>query len=563
VKRIMGPWFLNNSKGRGQKVQTRNSSKHNYSRVTGLSGHRAYHTGKQVLVKAKSTPKSMSGVLRLVSYVARIDQKKRDQQGAVALYDEFGASLATDSVLDQVKYWGLLSNEENRSKTARTLLANGDVKSFHGLDPQNQLHNIQAWHFIFSIEEDGVDEGVKESFHAAIRATVDGAFTIKGHKVIWAMHQGHTQHLHAHVVVKALSELGGRLRSTKDGEYLFDLRKQFAKNLRHTGLDYHATRRMDRAQLRQNIMAGHEPLDGRSDPYEQLYLWQTFFGDEALEGIKRLADARTFVQDQIEAHASQKNVSVIAGILREHLDEDRQRRSWIKERLQKMIGTSEGQSRSQDTQKLYDLFGKMYHKPEQALESWECMSLDGAHRDDRGFRKYPNKKLARWTLLHRPEFFGPVKSGAFEVGSSQKLKKFLNRLKLSLPEDVLKIETFESDFMAHRSLMRTHKNRQRIIKEFERLKGRVEDQFTDSRLARTVGLVIQQSQRIEIGQIWAIREQKASAVPPPVARKSRSSTSSSSTGTSGTITPSNDNEKSIKVDKTPSSQSRHPKGQVR
>ncbi len=89
---------------------------------------------------------------------------------------------------------------------------------------------------------------------------MDEVFSEPGFRVMWALHRDHADHLHAHVIVRALSRFGDRIRCDRAGDYLFGVRTIFAQNLQRAGLEYTATRREDRGQLREAIIAGYEPL---------------------------------------------------------------------------------------------------------------------------------------------------------------------------------------------------------------------------------------------------------------------------------------------------------------
>ena len=231
----------------------------------------SYATGKEVVIKVRSRPKSDRGVVTLMRYVARLrpEDEREGGDGAVSLWDGFGTLLSVGDIHAIHERWELVAALDNLSPKARRYLKLGDLEALRTMDGRERLQYIQAWHFVFSIEEDGTGEGVECKFRSAVRATIDGAFTAKGHRVVWGIHRGHTDHLHAHAVVRALSDFGGRLHSDIHGDYLHALRLSFAENLRRTGLEYRASRRVDRRLVRERILAGHEPLHGDSAPWRE------------------------------------------------------------------------------------------------------------------------------------------------------------------------------------------------------------------------------------------------------------------------------------------------------
>nr|CAV30825.1 hypothetical protein mv1g00078 [Magnetovibrio blakemorei] len=185
---------------------------------------------------------------------------------------------------------------------------------------RERLRHVQAWHFVFSIAEDGTEEGVERKLRNAVRVTVDGAFTAKGFKSVWGIHQNHTDHIHAHAVVRALSDFGGRLHSDIHGDFLHALRLRFAENLKLAGLDYNATRRVDRQYTRERILAGYEPLhddqspwrEGKAhrDPYANLKTWPYYFGDRAVQNMERIEDAKAMVRQLAEEADIQERMSI-------------------------------------------------------------------------------------------------------------------------------------------------------------------------------------------------------------------------------------------------------------
>lgn len=524
VRRIMGPWFPRRAKGGStpQFSKVRKPSRQSQrdfrivqcaDRIHTVSQGYAYSPGRQAVVKVGFCPKSIRGVLHQVCYVARLREEDLAEgtYGSVPLSDGFGVRVMSEDALDVAQSWDLATDDENRSKAARELLRQDDNSAFQKLGGREQLRNIQAWHFTLSIEEDGSDEAVEEQFRAAVRGTVDEAFTAKGHKVMWGIHKGHTGHIHAHVIVRAVSDLGGRVHSDIQGDYLHSLRTMFARNLKLTGLEYEATRRLDRRPLRERIMAGYDPVNnnrkpwrtgqGAAAPYENLGTWRALFGDQALEGLEQLNAARSAVREKTHELSDKQRITTAAKVLREHLDDLYKNASWMKRQLGRLSWKHGEDKAAAEYGALFEVFGKMYHDPQHAIASWQHMAMDGARRDAKGTAIYPNLSLANWTLRHRPEMFGEVRAAAFERLDHKRLRKILRKAWLPSPERVPVVDGHGGAFMEHRVMARIHKDRLKTVVGLKRLLHRVETEHKNPWWEENLRTAIQQTERILIGQV--------------------------------------------------------------
>gem|GEM_PF-3019510 len=517
IRGVMGPWFKwSKSSPRPQRRKHRNTSNNRVSSSVGRArtiglGYEQY-SGQEVVVKARLCPKALESSKTLFRYVARLrPQDKRDCiYGTVPLWDEFGVPVSTSEALEIHETWKLKEDADNLSKPARDYLANGDMKGFHAMPGRDRLSNVQVKHYVLSIEEDGSEPHVEKSFQAAVWATIDEVFTAQGHKVLWAMHKGHTEHLHAHVLIKNFSKFDRCLDTDIHGNFLHGLRDVYACHLQNTGLNYQATRRIDRRRLRERILAGDEPLkqdvppwrskDGLRDRYEQLRIWGGLFGDRALDNLDWLEAVRILVGEAIKDRRGKEKMAIAAYVMRKSLDQDpKQKPSFVKRMLNIGLRKTGNDDVPEEYLELYEVMRSMYHDPVDALVSWVHMVGDGSHRNESGKAKYPNRALANWTLRHRPELFGRVKSAAFEVAANPQLKKLLRKQTLPLPEHFPVANDQANPFHEYRLKKQIKGSRSGVIAQLKYLCERFEP---GSWWAEVVRKAADQAQRIAVGQAF-------------------------------------------------------------
>lgn len=523
VRRVMGPWFLRGAQGRSARNTPKSpkslGQEQKNFRMNEISGRanvvslgHNYRPGRQAVITLGDRPKSQHGVQSQICYVARLRDEDRENEdfASVSLWDCFGMPITSEVALNISQSWDLKGDEENYAPKARLLLEQGKSRAFYELSERKRLHFVQSWHFIFSIEEDGLDEAMEKQFHAAVRASIDETFTVRGHKVLWTIHKGHTGHLHAHAIVKALSELGGRIHSDVQGRYLLGLRTVFARNLKLTGLEYEASLRVDRGPMRERIQAGFTPLndqpmpwrkgDLKPDPYANLKMWQGFCGRRALDGLEQLDMVRSAVGEATKNVSGKHRISLAAHVLREKLAEAREKNTWLERNSWKFPWSNRQTKLPVDYSELHETFNRMYHNPEQALVSWQHMSMDGAWREMDGNAVYPNRSLASWTLRNRPELFGAVRAGAFELSDDKLLKKRMRQARLPSPERVPFVEDADNTFQNIRNLIRIQKDRRKIMAELKRLLCRVVTEHNNPWWEEGINAAIRQTKRIDIGQ---------------------------------------------------------------
>lgn len=350
-------------------------------------------TSPQVVIKVAGSRKSRSGVRACVRYIGRLREGDRD---VAVVRDEFGRRVPRAEIMARVEDWGLDDDRANASKTARE-------NPLATLGERARLRNVQAWHLVLSvtIADDDTDKLV-----LAATAMIDECFTRQGYRCLWALHLDRPGRPHVHVVVKAVSEFGSRLRFDVHGDYLDTLRAEFAECLRMAGLNFDGVRREDRPDLRNRIAAGDEALRpawrldrGDGDLFRRAPGWVSRFGRDYLD--------RQF-----------------PGVL-PSLPPAPVWRRW----LNKFQPMPEPQA-PPGTEVLLDDFAGIYRDPIRALNSWHGLVMDRAVRV-RDRDHFPNRSLAEWYLEHRPEVFGAVIPG---TSPQPELRRKMRALPLQAPE---------------------------------------------------------------------------------------------------------------------------------
>lgn len=347
----------------------------------------------QAVVKVAGSRKSRSGVRACVRYIGRLREGDSD---VAVVRDEFGRRVPRAEIMARVEDWGLDDDRANISKTARE-------NPLAALGERARLHNVQAWHLVLSVT---VPDDDAEKLVPAATTMIDECFTRLGHKCLWALHLDRPGRPHVHVVVKAVSEFGSRLRFDIHGDFIDSLRAEFAACLRLAGLEYDGVRREDRPDLRNRIAAGEEALRpawrldrGDGDLLRRAPGWVSRFGRDYLD--------RRF-----------------PGVLPSPPPAPVWRR-W----LNKFQPMPEPKA-PPGTELLLPDFARVYRDPIRALISWHGLALERAVRV-RDLDHFPNRPLAEWYLEHRPEVFGAVIPG---TSPQPELRRKMRALPLQAPE---------------------------------------------------------------------------------------------------------------------------------
>jgi hypothetical protein len=334
----------------------------------------------QVMVKAAGSRKSRAGVRACVRYIARL--RENDRMPA-KMFDEFCRRLPPERVLAAVEDWRLEDDKDNFSAAGRRDPA-------APLGERERLRLIQAWHLIFSVVSDDEQEDAEtgRKLERAAAFTIDAIFTRAGHRVIWGLHTDRPGRPHVHVVIKAESELGGRLRFDRYGDFFDTIRRELTDALQKTGLMFDATRREDRGEIRDLIVTGQAPLrtgrgNGDGDLARRAPSWFARFGEEHVIGQRRRTG--------------------------EQLAEVPAWRRWMdrltappEPKLPPIAGLAEARAP----------FAKLYREPDKALVSFLWLAIEGGERDRTGTVRHPIRRLAEWYVGHRPEVFGEFLPGA-------------------------------------------------------------------------------------------------------------------------------------------------------
>lgn len=248
-------------------------------RVQLLDRKRVYiNTRREVVVKALSRAKTSSCIENMLRYI----EKSREWEGEIkkpVLHDEFGRPLKPGE-------WGRILQSWGLSDEGLEVSTQGSQASQASATPQRVFEKgkrcfVLAHHLVVSIDRREEDpEDVLERLNEAAYASIDQIFTQHGHRVLWAIHANEPAHPHVHIVVKALSDDGRRLRFDKQGDYLHYLRIVFAEHLTRHGMVSQATRRIDRPEQRQVIIRGDVPLRQTNSNRERIF-WTSRLRDRA------------------------------------------------------------------------------------------------------------------------------------------------------------------------------------------------------------------------------------------------------------------------------------------
>jgi hypothetical protein len=261
--------------------------------------------GRPVVVKIISTRHSRRDVKILIRYVARLDDGGDVEPGQSAcrrgqapdaaptgqkvhpaaarptsgptvdrgtpppqpvLFDERCEIVPRDQIVGRIDAWDLRTEVENLSRAARELLAQADslggpeiaMQLVADMPVRERLRNAQAVHIEMSLPLARDDWSARDvaALEVIAGATIRETFGSWGHRVLWGVHAEPGGVPHIHVVVKAVSEEGDRLRFPYDNLLVDGLRTVLAKHARALGYDVDDLRRGDRNDLMARVAAG-------------------------------------------------------------------------------------------------------------------------------------------------------------------------------------------------------------------------------------------------------------------------------------------------------------------
>jgi hypothetical protein len=410
----------------------------------------------QAFCKVVGNRKSRAGARDLFAYVARNTPSfKRDGLGPLTLFDGTGARLPMTSAAELADDWELMLDNDNLSPAARRAREEGGRDALRDMPERERLRNVQVWHLIWSAKEERGEPqpAARGRFTEAVRSAVFDLFDEAGHKVVWTVHSD-TDHLHAHIVVRAENHRGRRIRFDKAA--LDEMRTVFGKHTRRCGFNVVAERREDRSELRDEIADGEAPLRlnerlvDKHKPREARDLAQaapTWYLQEAAEVERRRADeAARREAARREAAARRAAGDRKASAQRIYLDQlpppaaAATGAAASKSRLARLLGRG-GPNRPPrvpgipaELQAIYPAFERAFVDPKAALESWCRCATERPLRDlNTGRIVYPNLALARWHLRKRPQTFGAITQAAPELGT-RAFRKILDRVTPALAQ---------------------------------------------------------------------------------------------------------------------------------
>lgn len=230
---------------------------------------------RELVLKVVHWSKSTNGARRLAHYIARDDMAitRHQDEPLHALENEAGQRLDTSQAIDaEVRSWDLAPVRENRSRA--WLAATPEERA--AMAEKAALARPQSVHFIISLPKG--TEHQAEELRQVTREFLAERF--EGRRYVWTIHNDNGN-AHAHVSMKARSEpdpVTGRTRALRITKEDLDVwRGDLAQRCRERGIDVTATRRIDRPELRPEILEGtvrlrhSETMAGlhRGDPIAQ------------------------------------------------------------------------------------------------------------------------------------------------------------------------------------------------------------------------------------------------------------------------------------------------------
>jgi hypothetical protein len=213
----------------------------------------------QTVLKVVNWTKGRQAPMAQAKYASRT-READSPESALPMFNEAGQELRGAEIAAEIRSWNLKPESENLSPAAR---AASDAERAT-MPISERLYKRQAVHLIFSVPAHApVDERrLKYAAEAALRDTIDRG----GFRYVATIHTDHSHRPHVHIIVKATSEplmIDGREKTTQlrlGPRELGTMRHVFTRHAQEQGLDVVATRREDRAQLREEILAGNAPL---------------------------------------------------------------------------------------------------------------------------------------------------------------------------------------------------------------------------------------------------------------------------------------------------------------
>lgn len=214
---------------------------------------------REAVLKVIGWTKAARSPTRQARYIGRA----RDSDQAAGLEplpmeNERGELISGKAAIDaEIASWRLAPDRDNLSPAARV----ASPEERKAMDAKVRLRRNQAVHLIYSVPSRSTSD--PEKLRAAVRAGLSETFGDAGYRYVFTIHTEHSARPHAHIIAKTTSEgySGRKPRALRIrvGEWQ-TLRHVLTRQAQQHGIDVVATRREDRAELRQDIVNGREPL---------------------------------------------------------------------------------------------------------------------------------------------------------------------------------------------------------------------------------------------------------------------------------------------------------------
>lgn len=209
------------------------------------------------VLKVIAWTKGKHAAPRQAFYVGRA-RDQDDPRREVALENERGELVQGKAAIQaEIASWDLLPDAENRSARWRRATPEDRAE----MPQADALAKRQAVHLMFSLPRGAPSQA--GALRDAVREAARESFGEAGYRYLFAIHTDEPRRPHAHIIVKASSEpiAGGRSRQLRLGPRQLEvIRARFTEHARERGFDVTCTRRVDRAQMRGQILEGKEPL---------------------------------------------------------------------------------------------------------------------------------------------------------------------------------------------------------------------------------------------------------------------------------------------------------------
>lgn len=385
------------------------------------------------VTKIISAVKSQKRVRELAEYMGRATcppDMPTTFPVSPAFVDEYFFPLSCDQVIERLADWELLSDLENLSPEFQKRLSAGETTAdFQSVPEKKRFHHVQAWHMVWPIAVSSwIDPYQSVGLLAeASRRAIDTLFTANGHRVLATIHFDKPKMPHVHLLIKAKSKYGRRLRLDKAGHFCDVMRVTLSDALASVGIETDPSRRIDRAELREDMAMGREPLksntpwivrkNGSFDLSQRAPEWWSNYGTIFLRRRHRSRISRQIRKNTATPPPRPHNSGYVFDY-------------FYKEGL-----VAQRKSLPRGLRLAFDEMRRFYRFPLDALKSWMQMAEGGAQKNSREEPVYPNRNFANWLLRHQPETFGVTKYPQWDEESFAKILAALNNIRLSRPSD--------------------------------------------------------------------------------------------------------------------------------